>query len=56
MYTNNFEVLRKQILEFKEYIINFVFNEHIELSKYDGIDFHDRKYLRKYVKNIDEIE
>ena len=57
MYTNNFDSLRKHILEFKQYIINFVFNEHVELSKYDGIDFHgDRKYLRKYVKNVDERE
>lgn len=57
MYTNNFDSLRKHILQFKEYILNFIFNPHVRLVEYDGIDFYgNRKYLRKYVKNVDETE
>ncbi|OXU16630.1 hypothetical protein TSAR_009247, partial [Trichomalopsis sarcophagae] len=54
MYNNNFEVLKCHVLQFREHLLNFVFNSNIPISTYGSVFSEgDNKYLRKYEKNVD---
>ena len=57
MYNDNYNSCKWYILEFRDYLIHFVFNENQQYFDYDGLNPKtDGKYLWKYEKNVLETE
>ncbi|XP_016844128.1 uncharacterized protein LOC116417824 isoform X1 [Nasonia vitripennis] len=56
IHNNNFDALRALMLEFRDFIIGFVFGINYDASMYRNIDISNGKYLRKYQKNVDISE